>query len=269
MRYLMRPRACLTSLSFVVSSWAGSGCIAPAHPDDYVETVQGVQTSADAGGSMFGPADAALHPGSMLPITPLGPTAFDAGSAGGPVPRDSSVSGGPLAGPDAGTRVEAGVASDAGASLEASAPQDASGGSISSCTITATTDASNTSFFYYGKYGCAVWIGDSAKRVIKAFFVATRISSRSGLPAYQAASSGVRVDVTTGATLSAPKQHQFTWPLIDSTGAKVPPGSFTLNVETHSENGVTLVTVPFATTAPVSEMAAPKAEVLSAGIVCD
>jgi hypothetical protein len=267
----MRLRTYLTSLSFVLASWAGSGCVAPAHPDDFVETVQGVQTPPDAGISMFGPADAAQHPGSLMPITPPGPTAFDAGSAGGgPITLDSGVVvGAPSAGPEAGTRVEAGMALDGDASLAPGAPPDASGGSISSCTVTATTDASNTSFFYYGKYGCAVWIGDSAKRVVKAFFVATRIASRSGLPAYQAASSGVRVDVTTGATLNAPKQHQFSWALTDSTGAKVPPGSFTLNVETHSEKGVTLVTVPFNTTASVSEMAAPKAEVLSAGIVCN
>jgi hypothetical protein len=74
----------------------------------------------------------------------------------------------------------------------------------------------------------------------------------------------VTVDVTTSATLNAARQHMYTW-----NAASAPPGKYSLNVETHSENGVKLVTVPFDTSnGPVSAMGTPSADTRAAAIDC-
>lgn len=139
------------------------------------------------------------------------------------------------------------------------------GGALASCTINASTDASGK-VQYNGKYGCAVWVGDGAKKVVKTFFVATRIASRTGLPSYRTASSGVTVDVVTGATLTQPMQHNYTW---TNNGGALPSGSYTLNVETHSSSGVNFVSIPFATSAgSVSATGNPNGDVKSASISC-
>lgn len=295
MRYTAILR--LFSLTLPLST----ACIGTDYPDEFDDMSQLTQ-AADAGadassGAIFAPTGGGgVNPGQgaagggVGPVgtgstqPPFGGGGFDAGT-GGVVPPAGGSTGTPAQGVDAGnpfggtrdsgtsvlppvvdsgspgTRVDAGVEPQ----VDATAPSDpgtGGGGAATSCKITASTDASDT-FFYAGKYGCAVWISDSAKKLTKAFFVATRISSRSGLPTYRTQSSGVSVDVTTGATLNAPKQHSYTWDL-----SGVSPGQYSLNVEVHSSNGTTLVSVPFDTSkAPVSEQGA-QGEVKSAQITC-
>jgi hypothetical protein len=100
--------------------------------------------------------------------------------------------------------------------------------------------------------------------VVKAFLVATVLSFRSGVPTYRSQASGVMVDVTTSATLSAPRQHKYTW-----NAASAPAGKYSLNIETHSENGTKVVTIPFDTSnGPVSAMGTPNADTRAAAIDC-
>lgn len=270
MRFSPRPYVPSLLLLLVL----GSGCMGPEYPDEFDETTQPsgaldaaigpvVVAVADAGN-----ADAALTPPSSgsggLPEAggtfPGGPPSDDAGSTA-PL-RDAATlrdaSGAPEASVpvEAGTSAEAGVNSDAGSMVPPSS-------AISSCSISASTDAS-TALRYRGKYGCAVWIANASNKVVKAFLVATIISSRSGVPTYRSQASGVSVDVTTSATLGAARQHMYTW-----NAANAAPGKYTLNVETHSENGVKLVAVPFDTSrGPVSATGTPNVDIRAAAIDC-
>jgi hypothetical protein len=245
-----------------------SGCIQPEYPDSFEEAFENVATDAapaltapDAGtGQLPIQMQNPLNP--LVPIKPLtdagGLRPFDAGVAA----IDTTVP------PDSGAGRDGGAGVDA-ASVEA----DAGGATPSSegptrCTITASTDASDA-LFYAGKYGCAVWISSASNKVLKAFFLATRIANRTGLTNYKSESAGVTVDVVAGATLNAPKQHQYTWMLTDTQGAKVPPGKYTLKVELHSSSGVELVSVPFDTsTSPVSARGS-SGQIRAASIECE
>jgi hypothetical protein len=267
----MRYPLLLSALAAYGALLSTSGCIQPEYPDSFDEAFEGFSSDAsqilpayDAG------ADA--MPGAVQ--NPLGPLVPNPTSDAGSVPPldaagvaavvdAGAASPEPLVGRDAGARVDAAPAQeDAG-----SAPSSAGDGP-SRCTITASTDAADT-LFYAGKYGCAVWISSASNKLVKSFFAATRIASRSGVPTYKSESAGLTLDVVAGATLSAPKQHQYTWMLTDASGAKVAPGKFALKVEIHSSNGVELVSVPFDTTvAPVSEKGA-SGQIRSASIVCE
>lgn len=255
----------------------GSACMGPEYPDDFDESTQPT-VLADAGfGTIPTPVvdagvslgDAAVAPqgslaGGGLPeaggvVQPM-PSSNDAGGGGGIVPRDASTPRDSGSSPEASAPVEAGTSPEAGTSNDAGGSP---GGTVSSCTITASTDAS-TAVRYRGKYGCAVWIANSSNKVVKAFLVATIISGRSGVPTYRSQASGVSVDVTTSATLNAARQHMYTW-----NASSAAPGKYSLNVETHSENGVKLVTVPFdISNGPVSAMGTANVDIRSAAIDC-
>lgn len=159
--------------------------------------------------------------------------------------------------------------SDAGAASDAT-PADASSGP--SCTITAHTDA--TGGMYSGRHGCAVWIADSAKRLVKTLFLATRIAGHTRLPDYPRNPASA-VDVVTAATLREPKHHSYTWDLRDLDGGSVPPGVYTLNVETHCSAGdsglpaISWVTVPFDTSMlPLTQSGVPDGAIRAANVTC-
>jgi hypothetical protein len=247
----------------------GSSCMSPEYPDDFIESsqsasladggtptqpiVSGLLPAHDAGAS----TDSALpQPGLPEAGGTLGQPSVDAAVAN--VGRDASA-------PDAGPR-EASVSVEAGASADAG-EQVAPGAAATSCTITASTDAADT-FFYAGQYGCAVWIGNASNKLVKTFFLATKVASRSGVSSFQRAASGMTVDAVAGATLRSAKQHQYSWDLKDAKGAPVTAGKYTLNVETHSSNGDVTVSVPFDTSSGASEKGSPNGGIRSAGIDC-
>lgn len=245
-----------------------SGCIQPEYPDSFDEPVENV--TADAAPALAAPeagtGQLPAHPQNPLnPLVPIKPVA----DAGGVRPLDA---GGTVI--DTVGRLDSGAARDAGVRIDAASIEADAGGSMSAtngptrCTITASTDANDT-LFYAGKYGCAVWISSASNKVLKAFFLATRIANRSGLNTYKSESSGVTVDVVAGATLNAPKQHQYTWMLTDTQGAKVPPGKYTLKVELHSSNGIELVSVPFDTSASPVSADGSSGQIRSASIECE
>lgn len=270
MRFLLRPHVSPLLLLLAL----GFGCMGPEYPDEFDETTQpSVVLDAALGPALVpmgeaGSADAGVAPPGLgsggFPdgggAFPGGPSADDASSAtplrdASTTQRDASSS------PDASVSVEAGTSAEAGTSGDAGGV--VSGGAITSCTISASTDAS-TALRYRGKYGCAVWIANASNKVVKAFLVATIISGRSGVPTYRSQASGVSVDVTTSATLGAARQHMYTW-----NAANAAPGKYALNVETHSENGVKLVTVPFDTSrGPVSATGTPNVDIRAAAIDC-
>jgi len=264
----MRHLVSLPVLSIALC-WATSACIAPEYPDDFDELDNAVGMGPDASFSPDAFVPPALDPSGLLQDAAIRPTP-DAGSrlwpsvdAGAVVqPLDSGFTPFPRGG--SGASGDAGAVADAGSAPQVDAGGAASGNGATRCTVSASTDASSA-FRYAGKYGCAVWISDASSKVLKAFLVATRIASRSGLSTYSRQSSGVSVDVTTGATLSSARQHNYTWDL-----AGVTPGPYTLNVETHSSNGDVVVSVPFDTSmAPVSESGAARGDIKSASISCD
>jgi hypothetical protein len=273
MRLALLARFDATALRLVAVLHVSSalGCVQPEFPDDFEEIAQ------------TGLAADAAQPGLGLGVDAGLPPVFDSGAAPPTQEPGNVVPGGGVdaqvvvPGREAGTfvppaRPDASVASEAGAGREASvAPvvdAETPTGTLASCMISANTDASNT-FLYRGKYGCAVWIGDASKKVVKAFFLATRIASRSGLSTYRTASTGVTVDIVAGATLGAAKQHQYTWDLKGPSGAPVAPGKYTLNVETHSSNGDVTLSVPFELgSQPVSAMGGPMGEIQAASIRC-
>lgn len=271
----MRRSSSLSLFALVPCVLLPLACVQPEWPDEFEETVH-PSTAAEAsavlpGFEAGGPAlvvDAGVPPGVVLPEAGLPPSG---GNQGG-IQGGGGFDAGSVAPPtrDAGSQpqLDATTQTDARASEDAGDPGPTTVGPTR-CTITASTDASNT-FLYAGKYGCAVWIGDASKKVVKAFFLATRIASRSGLSTYRTASSGVSVDVVAGATLSSPKQHMYTWDLKSAAGAAAAAGSYTLNVETHSSNGDKTVSVPFELgTGPVMATATPAGEVRAASIQCE
>jgi hypothetical protein len=239
----------------------------PEYPDDFDESKQAASL-ADAGSApgnfpsgFFPTGDAAVQDsGAFVPVVPV-----DAG--GGVVPQPIIDAGG--ARPDASKPVAVHDASvEASVTPDAAVVEPTPGGTLASCSITASTDASDT-LFYAGKYGCAVWIGNASSKLVKTFFLATKVSGRSGVSTFQRAASGMTVDAVAGATLNSAKQHQYAWDLKDAKGAAVPPGKYTLNVETHSSNGDTTVSVPFDTsTGTVSAMGSPSGGIRSAQISC-
>jgi hypothetical protein len=250
-----------------------AGCMGPEFPDDFHETTQATVT-ADAGALSGGPisgfvpgADGGAQPGAGLPEAgALGPAQLpDGGALDAQVVADAS--GGTGTQRDASSRGDANSPAEASVSTDAES-QPMPGAGLTSCSIAASTDASDTRF-YAGKYGCAVWIGNASNKLVKTFFLATRIASRSGVSTFQRQAAGMTVDVVAGATLNAPKQHQYTWDLKDAKGGNVPPGKYTLNVETHSSNGDTTVSVPFDTSSGmVSAMGTASGGIRSATIKC-
>jgi hypothetical protein len=264
----MRSPLLLSALA-LCGALSTPGCIQPEYPDSFDEAFVGFSSDAAQILAVYD-AGAGPSPAAQNPFNPLAPSkpAVEGGSV---QPLDAGVapfvdaSGGPiepLLGRDAGPRVDAalGEADAGGPSVAGEGP--------TRCTITASTDASDT-LFYAGKYGCAVWISSASNKLVKAFFAATRIASRTGLPTYKSESAGATVDVVAGATLGAPKQHQYTWMMTDTQNAKVSPGKYTLKVELHSSNGVELLAVPFDTTsAPVSEQDA-SGQIRAASIDCE
>jgi hypothetical protein len=255
------------------------GCMEPRYPDEFDETSQAAWNADAAVISSITAPDAGvgqMPPSGFLPGQPSAPQgANDAGRIDMTPPRV----------PDAGTtipvtRPDAGGVRDAGSTtpvvdtgtpseVDAGGEQPPASGAVTSCSISASTNADDA-FFYNGKYGCGVWIANSAGKAVKVFMVATRIANRSGLSAYRTATSGVMVDVTASATLQSAKQHQYTWDLKDMSGAAVPSGSYKLVVETHSSSGDAVVSVPFDTSkGPVSETGSPMIDVRSASINCD
>lgn len=249
-----------------------SACIQPEYPDSFDEAFDNFSSDASQILAAYdaGTGSAPVAPLSPAnPLNPLLPTkpAVEAGTA---QPFDAGTFVPPIIARDAGMST---LPADAGSRGDPSVPADAGGtgaasGGPSRCTITASTDASDT-LFYAGRYGCAVWISSASNKLIKAFFVATKISGRTGLPTYKSESAGATVDVVAGATLMAPKQHQYTWMLTDTQGQKVPPGKYALKVELHSSNGVELLSVPFDTSAaPISEKDS-SGQIRSASITCE
>ncbi len=250
----------------------------PAYPDEFDEKAQaawGADATVTApvtapGAAATGP----VGPSGFLPVQPMAPLGGnDAGRIDTPSRVPDAGVAFPIARPDAGSARDAGgtpLPVDAGSPSEVDAGVDApAAGAVSSCSITASTNADDA-FFYNGKYGCGVWIANSAGKAVKVFMVATRIANRSGLNAYRSATSGVMVDVVASTTLQAAKQHQYTWDLKDMSGMPVAPGSYKLTIETHSSSGVAVVTVPFDTSkGPVSETGTPSIDVRSASIKCN
>ena len=200
----MRFSSGLWSVSFASVLVVSSACIGPDYPDGFDDTTLPV-----------GPGDAGLpQPGANPSQVPQldagtggttvvggteggGSTGGGAGSAGGA--GDSGAASVRDAGSVAPVRDASAPSADASTPRDASVPVEAGtgseggtvnpSGSVSSCTITATTDAS-TAPRYRGEYGCAVWIANESKKVVKAFLVATLISSRSGVPTYRSQASG-------------------------------------------------------------------------------
>jgi hypothetical protein len=269
----MRSSLSLRTFALFSALLSCIGCMEPRYPDEFDESVQSVWGSDAA--SIAPALDAAAAPvggpSGFLPTQPVGPLGGLADAGRGDLPPRVDAGGNPLfpRPPDAGAPQDTGAPTPFDAGSEADAGSDPVGaGALTSCSISASTDASDT-FFYAGKYGCALWIANASNKAVKVFFVATRIANRTGLNAYRSATSGMSVDVVAGATLNAPKQHQYTWDLTDASGAALAPGRYSLTIETHSSNGVTVVTVPFDTSkGEVSEMATPNGEVRSASITC-
>jgi hypothetical protein len=256
-------------LSLAVSLTAA--CIQPEYPDEFDDSL-GPLLGAEGGVIAF--SDAAAMSTSAVtaqnPTNPFNPLKPDAGTTlPAAIDAGTNISDATLTPVDSGPRRDAQLPVDSGSGeVTADATTMPSGDGPSSCTITASTDASDT-LFYAGKYGCAVWISSAANKLVKSFFVATRVSNRTGLPTYKSESSGAAVDVVAGATLGSPKQHSYTWTLTDAQGGKIAPGKYALKVEMHSSNGVTLVSVPFDTTqAPVSATGTPDGEVSGVSIEC-
>lgn len=269
------PRLPLLRFAAALScALAYPACIQPEYPDSYDEAFADFSADASAivavhdAGAVSLPSAAENPTNPLNPLLPIKPVAeagavqpFDAGSASSPVVvRDAGTN--PGSSSDSGPRANP-VLPDA----DAGSPGAPSTGP-SRCTITASTDASDT-LFYAGRYGCAVWISSSSNKLIKAFFLATKIASRTGLATYKSESAGMTVDVVAAATLNAPKQHQYTWMLTDSQGQKLPPGKYALKVELHSSNGEELLSLPFDTSmAPVSEKS-QSGQIRSAAINCE
>jgi hypothetical protein len=266
------PRA--ASYFVLVPLAFSAGCMGPEFPDDFEEATQPAVT-ADAGSTLPGNPPSGVVPqtdggvlsgtggpeaGVLAPGQPLEAGAMDAQTV-------ADASGSPRPVRDAAIVQDADLMPDASASPDAETPPTP-GAALMSCSITASTDASDT-LFYAGKYGCAVWIGNASNKLVKTFFLATRIASRSGVATFQRQASGMTIDVVAGATLNSPKQHQYTWNLKDAKGASVPAGKYTLNVETHSSSGDTTVSVPFDTSSGmVNAMGSPSGGIRSATIKC-
>jgi hypothetical protein len=85
----------------------------------------------------------------------------------------------------------------------------------------------------------AIWIADGAGKLIKSLKVWARIRQRY-LVKYNAARSGMPIDVTATATLSSHQMHRVSWDLKDRAGAAAPPGKYRVVIEVtdNHEGGV-------------------------------
>jgi hypothetical protein len=76
----------------------------------------------------------------------------------------------------------------------------------------------------------AIWIQNDAGQFVKTLKLWSRIRQRY-LSKYNAARSGMTIDVTTSATLSSHMLHHVAWDLKDRNGQSVEPGKYTLFIE--------------------------------------
>jgi len=210
---------------------ATAACL-PTGPDEYDGPSYDVVSAPAFGdaGSRLGVADGGVSPwdGSA------GPTPVDSGT---PVTTPSGDAGTP-SGADAGPATDAGTP----VSPDASTPPT-TGGSLSKCTFTATTNAPSGS--YANAYVCAIWVQNSAGKLVRtlAYYASQRARY---LTAYAAARGSAAVDTTSGASINQGKSkaagldtvnHNLTWDLKDTAGSVVPDGAYSIRVETTSSNG--------------------------------
>jgi hypothetical protein len=76
----------------------------------------------------------------------------------------------------------------------------------------------------------AIWVQSSSGQFVKSLEVWARIRQRY-LTKYNAARSGMAIDVTSTATLRNHTKHSVEWDLKDRSGATVPPGKYLVFVE--------------------------------------
>ena len=121
----------------------------------------------------------------------------------------------------------------AGSGAAGMAPEAGSGGSSAADSVTMlafdVTTLSQGGRYQPRNIG-AIWVADAQGRFVKSLEVWARIRSRY-LTKYNAARSGMAVDVTASATLSSHRAHHASWDMKDSTGAVAPPGKYTVFVE--------------------------------------
>lgn len=214
-----------------------------------------VQANPDAPNVEFGPKavlgrwqaiDEAPLAGSVAVVEPVAPVVPNAGQPGVvPVAGISPGSAGtaPVASPvpmRAGTGAVSVAVGGAGASGMAGAATGGRGGAGGSAgTIPAQSVVTSLAFdvttvTQSGRYQPrnigAIWIQDATGRFIKSLEVWAGIRARY-LTKYNAARSGMAVDVVTSATLLSHRAHHATWNLKDRSGATVPPGKYTLFIE--------------------------------------
>jgi hypothetical protein len=237
------------------------GAVVPGYVNDagIVVPAPGLDAGAVAGGDGGGLVlDGAITSGDGGAAdedasTDVPDAAVEDSGAGGGMDAGKPDAGAPDAGkPDAGApdagKPDAGTPDagkpDAG-TPDAGAP-DAGGGSISSCTVTATT-AAQRSGIQYDMYGCALWIQDSAGKLVRRFALYyTSGKSYTRLNSYNTAVSGVSpLDGVTGASITGARTHNFTWNVKNGAGAVVPDGSYKLVIENHGNAGDRTLSVPF------------------------
>lgn len=76
----------------------------------------------------------------------------------------------------------------------------------------------------------AIWIADASGKLIKSLKVWARVRQRY-LIKYNAARSGMAIDVTASATLTSHQTHRVSWDHKDRAGAVAPPGKYSLMIE--------------------------------------
>jgi hypothetical protein len=81
----------------------------------------------------------------------------------------------------------------------------------------------------------AIWVEDGNGKLVKSLEVWAALRRRY-LTAYVSALAGGFVDVTASATLGSHRAHHATWNMKDRNGAAVPPGKYTLVMETTDDD---------------------------------
>jgi hypothetical protein len=165
----------------------------------------------------------------------------DAEAAGSPAnaPKDATTAGG-RAGAGSMTQASASAgrgaagSGTAGAKAAAGAPAAGSGGAMNSDGPVSVLAFDVQTKAQGGRYAPrnigAIWIQNDAGQLVKTLKLWSRIRQRY-LSKYNAARSGMTIDVTTSATLSSHMLHHVAWDLKDRSGQSAAPGKYTLFIE--------------------------------------
>jgi hypothetical protein len=121
----------------------------------------------------------------------------------------------------------------AGTPSSGSAGTGATSGGVLSLAFDVTT--SPVGMRYQPKNIGAIWVEDSTGKVVKSLEV-WALTRRRNLTNYLSSLAGASIDVTATATLGSHRTHHATWNMKDRNGAAVPPGKYSLFMETTDDD---------------------------------